>query len=159
MYLKLLSLCSVVWIIKEVTETSWNVWYVMAFLSHTHWGFYPKDAEWGSCGIWYWTLQIHQELCWCGFMWWPQPPSPPTYSHVDCLSFTCEILRGSAKPTHLEGEAEVPWRAAHQQLPVLSTSPSQANVRNDPNETGTSLCLLDQEFKQCLGAQTPGKSS
>lgn len=149
MYLKLLSLCSVVWIIKEITETSWNVWYVVAFLSHTlrilpwwHW-----NAEWGSCGIWYWTLQTCQELCWRRFMWCSQRPSPPTYGHVDSLSFTCEILRGFAKPTHLEGfcgKAEGPWRAAHQQLPVLSTSLTQANVRNYPNETETSLCLPDQ---------------
>lgn len=34
--------------------------------------------------------------------------------------------------------------------------PTQANVRNDPNETGSSLCLLDQQFQQCPCAQTPG---
>lgn len=31
--------------IKEITETSWNVLYVMAFQSHTLWGFYPDNIE------------------------------------------------------------------------------------------------------------------
>lgn len=47
-----------------------------------------------------------------------------SHCQVGSLSFTCEILCGSAKPTHLEGfcgEAEVPWRAAHQHC--LSSPP------------------------------------
>lgn len=134
MYLKLLSLCSVVWIIKEITETSWNVCYVtfsspVLLLVTPRWELGHGVLVLWSCGAWHGRSFHGRNSAWA----------------VLCdglvgiyLPNTMWVCKDSSFGRDFWGKKDSP-SASPGRMCEIPSLPCETIMRSDPKETGAIL--------------------